>query len=139
MSRPAIGRKAPTFTLESTAGPWTLGDSARGAVILYFYPRDNTPGCTQEGRDFAAAHAAFRKLGATVLGISPDSIASHEKFKAKMGFPFELLSDPDQKVCRLYDVIQEKSMYGKKYMGVERSTFLIDAKGVLREEWRKVK
>ncbi len=103
------------------------------------YPRDNTPGCTQEGEDFSAAFAQFKKAKAVILGISPDTVASHEKFKKKMAFPFELLSDPDRKVCALYDVIQEKSMYGKKYMGIERSTFVIDAKGVLRHAWRKVK
>jgi len=138
MSRPLVGRKAPAFSLAGTAGPWKLAE-AQAAVVLYFYPRDNTPGCTQEGADFAAAYDRFRRLGVTIVGISPDSLASHEKFKAKMGFPFELLSDPDRKVCGLYDVIQEKSMYGKKYLGVERSTFLIDSAGLLREEWRKVK
>jgi peroxiredoxin Q/BCP len=133
-----IGKKAPEFSLAGTAGKWSLKD-AGGNVVLYFYPRDNTPGCTQEGADFAAAHAQFKKSGTVILGISADSVESHEKFKAKMRFPFELLSDPDQKVCKLYDVIQEKSMYGKKFLGIERSTFLIDAKGVLRQEWRKVK
>ena len=107
--------------------------------VLYFYPRDNTPGCTQEGEDFAAAHAQFKRAKTLIFGISADSLESHEKFKKKMGFPFELLSDPDQKVCKLYDVIQEKSMYGKKFLGIERSTFVIDGKGVLRHAWRKVK
>ena len=108
-------------------------------MVLYFYPRDNTPGCTQEGESFTAAHAQFKKAKTLIVGISADSVASHEKFKKKMAFPFDLLSDPEQRVCKLYDVIQEKSMYGKKYLGIERSTFLIDAKGVLRQEWRKVK
>ena len=139
MAKIEVGRKAPDFTLESTAGGWSLSDAAGGAVVLYFYPSDNTPGCTQEGQDFAAAHAQFKRAKASILGISADTLASHEKFKQKMGFPFELLSDPDKKVCKLYDVIQEKSMYGKKFLGIERSTFLIDAKGVLREEWRKVR
>ena len=139
MSRPALGKKAPSFSLAGTGGTWALGDAAKGPVVLYFYPRDNTPGCTQEGADFASAHAQFKKLKTTIVGISPDTVDSHEKFKQKMGFPFDLLSDPDQKVCKLYDVIQEKSMYGKKYLGVERSTFLIDPRGVLRQEWRKVK
>ena len=139
MSKIELDAKAPAFTLEGTGGPWSLRDAAGGNVVLYFYPRDNTPGCTQEGESFGAAHAQFAKLKTTVLGLSPDSLASHHKFKAKMSFPFELLSDPEQTVCRLYDVIQEKSMYGKKYLGVERSTFLIDARGVLRQEWRKVK
>ena len=139
MSKIELDATAPAFTLEGTGGPWSLRDAAGGNVVLYFYPRDNTPGCTQEGESFGAAHAQFAKLKTTVLGLSPDSLASHQKFKAKMSFPFELLSDPEQTVCRLYDVIQEKSMYGKKYLGVERSTFLIDARGVLRREWRKVK
>jgi thioredoxin-dependent peroxiredoxin len=139
MSKIEIGKKAPPFTLEGTHGTWSLEDGKGTAVVIYFYPRDNTSGCTQEGLDFSARNAQFKKAKAMVLGISPDSVESHEKFKKKMAFPFDLLSDPDQKVCKLYDVWKEKSMYGRKYMGVERSTFLIDAKGVLRHEWRKVK
>jgi peroxiredoxin Q/BCP len=139
MSTIDVGKKAPAFTLEGTGGSWSLRDAAGHPVVVYFYPRDNTPGCTQEGADFAAAYAAFRKAKTPIVGISADSIAAHQKFKEKMAFPFELLSDPDQKVCKLYDVIQEKSMYGKKYLGIERSTFLIDGKGVLRHVWRKVK
>ena len=138
MSKIDIGKKAPQFTLEGTAGKWSLGDAA-GAVVIYFYPRDNTPGCTQEGQDFSAAYAQFKKAKATIVGISADTLAAHEKFKQKMAFPLELLSDPDKKVFKLYDVIQEKSMYGKKFLGIERSTFLIDGKGVLRHAWRKVK
>jgi thioredoxin-dependent peroxiredoxin len=139
MSKIAVGKQAPGFTLQGTGGEWSLKDAAGGSLVIYFYPRDNTPGCTQEGESFTAAQAQFKKLKTQIVGISPDTVGSHEKFKKKMGFPFELLSDPDKAVCKLYDVIQEKSMYGKKYMGVERSTFLIDAKGVLRQEWRKVK
>ena len=139
MSKIGIGKKAPPFTLDGTPGNWSLGGAAGNPVVIYFYPRDNTPGCTQEGEDFAAAHAQFRKARTTIIGISADTVASHQKFKEKMGFPFELLSDPDKKVCKLYDVIQEKSMYGKKFLGIERSTFLIDGEGVLRHEWRKVK
>jgi peroxiredoxin Q/BCP len=139
MSKIDIGKKAPQFTLDGTDGSWSLTDAIGGNVVIYFYPRDNTPGCTQEGADFAAAHAQFKKAGTRILGISADSLAAHEKFKLKMGFPFELLSDPDKKICKLYDVIQEKSMYGKKFLGIERSTFLIDEKGVLRHMWRKVK
>jgi peroxiredoxin Q/BCP len=138
MSTIDVGKKAPQFTLEGTGGSWSLSGAA-GPVVIYFYPRDNTPGCTQEGADFAAAHAAFKKAKTQIVGISADSMAAHEKFKQKMAFPFELLSDPDKKVCKLYDVIQEKSMYGKKFLGIERSTFLIDGKGVLRHVWRKVK
>jgi thioredoxin-dependent peroxiredoxin len=139
MSKIEIGKKAPPFTLEGTDGSWSLDGAPGSALVIYFYPRDNTSGCTQEGLDFAALHAQFKKAKTRIVGISPDSVASHEKFKNKMSFPFDLLSDPDQKVCKLYDVIQEKSMYGRKYMGVERSTFLIDGKGVLRHAWRKVK
>jgi len=139
MSKLTVGKKAPDFDLDGTGGAWSLSDAAGSPVVLYFYPRDNTPGCTQEGEAFAGAHAQFKKAKARILGISADSLASHEKFKAKMGFPFDLLSDPDQRVCKLYDVIREKSMYGKKFLGIERSTFLIDAQGVLRREWRKVK
>jgi len=139
MSKIDIGKKAPKFALDGTGGRWSLSDAAGSAVVIYFYPRDNTPGCTQEGADFAAAFAQFKKSKTLIFGISADSLAAHEKFKQKMGFPFELLSDPDQKVCKLYDVIQEKSMYGKKFLGIERSTFVIDGEGVLRHVWRKVK
>jgi thioredoxin-dependent peroxiredoxin len=139
MSKIEIGKQAPAFTLEGTHGTWSLEDGKGTAVVIYFYPRDNTSGCTQEGLDFSALHPQFKKAKAQIFGISPDSVASHEKFKTKMSFAFDLLSDPDQKVCNLYGVFKEKSMYGRKYMGVERSTFLIDAKGVLRHEWRKVK
>jgi len=134
------GKPVPPFTLPSTGtGTWSLKDAAGDKIVLYFYPRDATPGCTREGKDFATLAPAFRKAGATILGVSGDTLASHEKFKAKTGFPFELLADTDQKVCTLFDVIKEKSMYGKKFLGIERSTFLIDGKGVLRQEWRKVK
>ena len=139
MSQIDIGNKPPQFTLEGTGGSWSLSDALGDAVVLYFYPRDNTPGCTQEGEDFNAAHAQFTKAKTRIFGISADSLAAHEKFKRKMAFAFDLLSDPDKKICKLYDVIQEKSMYGKKFLGIERSTFLIDAKGVLRHAWRKVK
>ena len=139
MSKIEIGKKAPQFALQGTAGSWSLEDAKGTAVVIYFYPRDNTSGCTQEGLDFAALNAQFKKTGAMVLGISPDSVESHEKFKKKMAFPFDLLSDPEQKVCKLYGAWKEKSMYGRKYMGVERSTFVIDGKGLLRHEWRKVK
>jgi len=138
MSKIEVGKQAPAFNLEGTGGDWALG-RAESTVVIYFYPRDNTPGCTQEGADFAASYAAFKRCKAQIVGISPDSVKSHEKFKEKMHFPFELLSDPERSVCKLYDVIQEKSMYGKKYLGVERSTFLVDSKGILREAWRKVK
>ena len=136
----AVGKKLPDCTLASTAGGEARLKSLLGSkLVLYFYPRDNTPGCTLEGQQFAALNARFAKAGVTVFGISRDSIASHQKFRDKMGFPFALLSDPDEEACRLFDVIREKNMYGRKVMGIERSTFLIDAKGVLRQEWRRVK
>lgn len=135
----AVGKKVPDFALASTGGPWKLKYAAGANLVVYFYPRDNTSGCTKEGEAFRDLHAQFRKAKTVIVGVSTDSLASHQKFKAKYSFPFELLSDPEQEACRLFDVIKEKSMYGKKYLGVERSTFLIDAKGVLRQEWRKVK
>lgn len=108
-------------------------------VVLYFYPKDSTPGCTTEGRDFSALHGKFKRAKTVILGVSRDSIASHEKFKEKQGFTFDLLSDPDERLCKQFDVIHEKSLYGRKFMGVVRSTFLIDVEGKLRQEWRKVK
>ena len=139
MAAPAIGKKIPEFAGDSTAGRWRLRDAAGSWLVLYFYPRDNTSGCTREGEAFRDLAAEFKKARTLIVGVSPDSVASHEKFKQKFRFPFELLSDPEQQVCKLFDVIKEKSMYGKKYVGVERSTFLLDDKGVLRHEWRKVK
>jgi thioredoxin-dependent peroxiredoxin len=136
----AVGGKVPDFTLASTGGEKVrLKDLLGSALALYFYPRDNTPGCTLEGQQFAALNARFKKAGVTVFGVSRDSLASHEKFRDKMGYPFALLSDEDERVCKLFDVIREKNMYGRKVLGIERSTFLIDARGVLRREWRKVK
>lgn len=136
----AVGKKVPAFTAEATGGRKVSSKSLVGQpYVLYFYPKDDTPGCTTEGRDFAARYDAFRRLGVEVLGVSRDSLASHEKFKAKHGLPFDLISDPDEKLCTLFDVIREKSLYGRKFMGVERSTFLVDAAGVLAKEWRKVK
>jgi peroxiredoxin Q/BCP len=135
-----LGRKVPAFSAPSTAGrPFRLADAAGSPLVLYFYPRDNTSGCTKEGIAFAELYPRFRRHGATVLGVSPDGLASHERFRQKFDFPFELLADEDQALCRLFDVIREKSMYGRKYLGVERSTFLIDGSGVLQQEWRKVK
>jgi thioredoxin-dependent peroxiredoxin len=139
MTAPAIGKKIPDFKLESTSGAWRLKDAIGHAVVLYFYPKDDTSGCTKEGEAFRDLHATFKKAKVMILGVSPDSLTSHVKFRAKYDFPFDLLADPEKIACTLFDVIKEKSMYGKKYMGVERSTFLIDAKGVLRREWRKVK
>lgn len=134
------GRRAPAFTLPATGGQTIASKNLRsGIVVLYFYPRDATPGCTTESRDFAAAFSDFEALGATILGISQDSIASHEKFKAKQSLPFELLSDESGDICRKYDVLKMKKMYGKEFEGIERSTFLIDADGKLVAIWRKVR
>src|SRR5215471_13369325 len=114
MSKVAIGRKAPAFSLPSTGGGnFALKNAAGKNLVLYFYPKDNTPGCTQEGVDFAALAKAFGKARTTIVGVSGDSIAAHEKFKAKMKFPFELLADEDRAVCKLYDVIREKNLYGR--------------------------
>ena len=126
-------------TLESTGGPFRLSDHAGAPVVLYFYPKDNTPGCTAEGAAFRDLHAAFRNAGAAVFGVSRDSLRSHEGFKAKMAFPFELVSDPDEALCRRFDVIRTKKMYGKDVRGVERSTFVIGADGEIAKEWRGVK
>jgi thioredoxin-dependent peroxiredoxin len=140
VKKPATGKAAPTFSLPSTAdGTFKLKDTLGKNLVIYFYPKDNTPGCTQEGADFAALTPAFNKARTVIVGISGDTLAAHQKFKAKMKFPFELLADEDRAVCKLYDVIQEKSLYGRKFLGIERSTFLIDAKGLLQQEWRKVK
>jgi len=136
----ALGRKVADFTLPSTGGkPWRLSEARGRALVIYFYPKDNTSGCTSESVAFGDLHDAFHKAKSVVVGVSPDSLASHDKFKAKYGLPFELLSDEEKKACALFGVWKEKSMYGRKYMGVERSTFLIDGEGVLRREWRKVK
>ena len=135
-----VGKKVPNFSLPAT-GEQTIKLSAlKGQkVVLYFYPKDSTPGCTTEGQDFRDQQTKFKRAGAVVLGVSRDSMKSHEKFKEKQGFNFDLLSDEDEELCNLFDVIKEKNMYGKKVMGIERSTFLIDEKGVLQKEWRKVK
>jgi peroxiredoxin Q/BCP len=134
------GKKAPDFSIPATGeATFRLSDHKGHPVVLYFYPKDNTPGCTVEGADFRDLHKEFLKLGAVVAGISRDSMKSHEGFKAKMGFPFPLLSDAEEKLCSLFDVIKMKNMYGKKVRGIERSTFVIDGKGVLAKEWRGVK
>lgn len=134
------GDTAPDFTLPDQDGTdVTLSDLRGRPVVIYFYPKDDTPGCTAEGEGFRDQYEVFRKAGAEIVGVSRDSVASHEKFKAKYELPFELISDPDETLCAIFNVMREKNMYGRKVMGVERSTFLIDADGVLREEWRKVK
>ncbi len=134
------GKKVPTFSLPAT-GHKTIGlrDLLGQKVVLYFYPKDSTPGCTLEGQDFRDNHQKFRRRKTLVLGVSRDSVKSHETFRVKQKFPFDLLSDSDEKLCSIFDVIKEKNMYGRKVIGIERSTFLLDEKGVLRREWRKVK
>jgi len=134
------GTKVPDFSIPATGeATFRLSDHLGHPVVLYFYPKDNTPGCTTEGADFRDLHKQFAKLGAVVAGVSRDSIKSHEGFKEKMAFPFPLLSDADEKLCTQFDVIKMKNMYGKKVRGVERSTFIIDREGVVRREWRGLK
>lgn len=137
---PTIGKPAPAFTLPGAAGkPWKSTAAKGKALVIYFYPRDNTPGCTTETAAFRDMYAQFKKLNCEIVGISADSVASHEKFKSKLNIPFELLSDEDHAVCQLFDVYKEKSLYGRKFLGIERSTFLLDSKGKLQHVWRKVK
>ncbi len=133
------GAKAPKFTIPTTGGPFRLGDQGADRLVVYFYPRDNTPGCTLEGADFRDLAQDFRRARTRILGISTDTLESHRRFREKMGFPFELGSDEDHAVASLFGVWKMKNLYGRKSMGVERSTFLIDAKGAIRREWRKVR
>lgn len=140
MTAPRMNRVVADFSAEATGDKTIRLKDLRGQnVVLYFYPKDSTPGCTTEGRDFAALHTKFKRQKTVILGVSRDSLASHEKFRDKQGFPFDLLSDPDENLCQQFDVIREKTLYGRKFMGVVRSTFLIDAEGKLRREWRNVK
>lgn len=135
-----LDRPAPDFELPATGGKTFRLSSALGKpVVLYFYPKDNTPGCTSEGLQFRDLYGEFAKLGCEIYGVSRDSLKSHEAFKAKMDFPFDLLSDPEETACKLYGVIKMKNLYGKKVRGIERSTFVIDKRGILRREWRGVK
>lgn len=135
----AVGKPVPDFTAASTDGEFTLSKQRGSTVVLYFYPKDNTPGCTTEGSDFAKSHSKFAKAGALVAGVSRDSLKSHEGFRAKLQFPFQLLSDPDEALCKQFDVIKMKNMYGNKVRGIERTTFVIDRTGKLAREWRGVK
>jgi peroxiredoxin Q/BCP len=140
MASVAVGKKVPAFSAASTGGGKVGSKDLAGTpFVLYFYPKDDTPGCTREGEGFRDAQAKFKKLGVRVFGVSRDTLASHDKFRAKYGLTFDLLSDPDEKLCKQFDVIKEKNMYGRKVLGIERSTFLVDAEGTLRNEWRKVK
>jgi len=134
------GDKVPAFSLPASGGgSWSLKDAAGSKLVIYFYPRDQTPGCTREAQEFRDRHAAFRRAGTIVVGVSRDAVASHERFAARDALPFPLLADTEETLCRMFDVIKPKSLYGRKYLGVERSTFLLDAGGRLRQEWRKVK
>ena len=140
MKKIEIGKKVINFVAESTnTEDFILKKHAGSFLVLYFYPKDNTPGCTQEGIDFSDNYRKFKNLNTEVFGISRDSIKSHNNFRNKFKYKFDLISDEKEYLCNLFDVIREKNMYGKKYMGIERSTFIIDPKGILIKEWRKVK
>ncbi len=135
-----LGKPVPEFSLPATSGQTVSLSGLKGkTVVLYFYPKDNTPGCTTEGEDFTALNADFDAVNAVIYGVSRDSIKSHEGFKAKLCMPFELLSDEDETLCKLFGVIKMKNMYGKQVLGIERSTFVIDKTGKLAREWRGVK
>ena len=135
-----VNKPIPEFESTATGGLRVSNTSHLGHVlVMYFYPKDNTPGCTTEGQGFRDQYAAFKAANTEVFGVSRDSVKSHENFKGKQEFPFELISDKDEAVCQLFDVIKLKKLYGKEYLGVDRSTFLIDSQGVLRQEWRGVK
>ena len=140
MTKKLEGKKCPNFKAEVTSNLNLSNKDFIGKnLVIYFYPKDSTPGCTTEGQDFRDNFKVFKKLNTEILGVSRESIKSHENFKSKQSFPFELLSDPDEKVCKAFDVMKLKSMYGRQYMGIDRSTFLIDIKGKIIKEWRSVK
>jgi peroxiredoxin Q/BCP len=139
MSKVQLDKKVPDFKAACTGTKtFKLSDCKDKNLVVYFYPKDNTSGCTREGQDFRDNDSKFKRNKAIVVGVSRDSLKSHENFKAKQEFPFDLLSDQDEVLCTLFDVIKEKNMFGRKVMGIERSTFLIDSRGKLRKEWRKV-
>jgi len=140
MTTIAVGQPVPEFSAPATSETTvTLSDLKGKKVVIYFYPKDNTPGCTTEGQDFRDLFSEFEANNTVIFGVSRDSLLVHEGFKTKQSFPFELISDPDETVCKLFDVIKLKKNYGKEYMGIERSTFLIDENGELQQEWRKVR
>ena len=140
MPAPKIDKKIPDCKVQATSEQsFKLSDLQGEKFVLYFYPKDSTPGCTTEGRDFSALYKDFQKSNCTIFGVSRDSLKSHENFRAKQDFPFDLISDPEEVLCKLFDVIHEKNLYGKKHMGIVRSTFIIDEEGILRQEYRKVK
>jgi len=134
-----VGDVVPEFSAPSTDGDFHLSDARGSSLLIYFYPKDDTPGCTSESKDFATAYCRFADQGTRIVGVSRDSIESHLRFKEKLKLPFALLSDPDEHLCNLFGVIKNKTMYGRPVRGIERSTFLLDAQGVLRHEWRGVK
>jgi len=136
----AVDQPVSDFQVQATSGQAVSLSELKGQqVVIYFYPKDSTPGCTTEGQDFRDHYAQFQAANTVVFGVSRDSLKSHENFKAKQSFPFELISDKDEALCQLFDVIKLKKLYGKEYLGVDRSTFLIDKEGVLRHEWRGLK
>jgi len=140
MSQPKIGTKVKDFTLAATSDSVVDVPSLLGKkTIIYFYPKDSTPGCTTEGRDFSTLYSQFQSANTEIFGVSRETIRSHENFKAKQEFPFELISDPDEVLCKIFDVIKLKKLYGREYMGIERSTFLLNEKAEIVQEWRKVK
>ena len=140
MVKVKLGKKVPDFTATATNDSvFTLSETLGKNTVIYFYPKDNTPGCTKEGEDFRDQFEAFSSNNTLVVGVSRDSVKSHDKFICKYNFPFDLIADEDETVCQLFDVIKEKNMYGRKYMGIERSSFLINTNGILINEWRKVK
>ncbi|PSB92067.1 peroxiredoxin [Candidatus Pandoraea novymonadis] len=134
-----IDTHVPDFTAAATGGEISLKGLRGRKVIIYFYPKDNTAGCTMESMAFRDAYTQFIELNSEIIGVSRDSLRSHDSFKRKLGLPFPLLSDVEEKICNLFDVLKKKKLYGKEYMGIERSTFLIDTNGILRKEWRCVK
>ncbi len=135
----STGKKVPDFKAESTAGEFHLKACQGTKLVIYFYPKDNTPGCTTESQGFASHYESFKDAGCEIVGVSRDKIKSHENFKSKFDFPFELISDPEEKVCETFGVMKMKNMYGKQVRGIERSTFLIGTDGKLLQEWRGVK
>ena len=140
MSKSLLGKKSPKFKAKCTSNKILSNEDFIGKnLVIYFYPKDSTPGCTTEGQEFRDQYKIFKKYNTDIIGVSRDSIKSHENFKLKQSFPFELLSDPDEKVCKAFDVMKLKSMYGREYIGVDRSTFIINDKGIVVREWRSVK
>lgn len=140
MSQLALNQPVSDFTAQATSEITVTLSALKGSnIVIYFYPKDSTPGCTTEGQNFRDLYQAFGDANTVIFGVSRDGMRAHENFKAKQSFPFELISDPDEELCKLFDVIKLKKNYGREYLGIERSTFLIDSEGVLRNEWRKVK